>query len=101
MIDPIIALIAFVVFLAIFLSTKYVSLGSLIIMLIFAVEFIIFGQIGRYEFTQTELYEMYAIVVFLSALSWWRHRANIKRLIAGNENKIDFKKIKNKDTKGI
>lgn len=93
-VDPLVFLPVFIIFLIIFLSTKYVSLGSLVIMVVFAVEIIVFGQMGRYDLSQTQLYEMYAIAIILTVLGWWRHRANIQRLLKGTENKIDFSKIK-------
>lgn len=93
-VDPLLFLPVFVIFLIIFLITKYVSLGSLVIMIVFAVEIIVFGQMGRYDLSQPQLYEMYAIAIILAALGWWRHRANIQRLLKGTENKIDFSKIK-------
>ncbi len=93
-VDPIICLTVIVIFLAIFLGTKYVSLGSLTIMIVFVVQVILFGQSGKYGLMNAELYEMYALAFVLAALCWWRHRENIKRLLKGTENKIDFKKIK-------
>ena len=93
-VDPLVFLPVFIIFLIIFLSTKYVSLGSLVIMVVFAVEIIVFGQMGRYDLLQNQLYEMYAIAIILTVLGWWRHRANIQRLLKGTENKIDFSKIK-------
>ena len=83
-----------IIFLFIFLSTKYVSLGSLVIMVVFVIELIIFGQMGRYDLVGNELYEMYVIAIILAAMGWWRHRANIERLLKGTENKINFSKIK-------
>lgn len=93
-VDPLVFLPVFIIFLIIFLSTKYVSLGSLVVMIVFAVEIIVFGQMGRYDLLQNQLYEMYAIAIILTVLGWWRHRANIQRLLKGTENKIDFSKIK-------
>ena len=93
-VDPLICLTILIIFLAIFLTTKYVSLGSLVIMVVFAVELIIFGQHGRYALEANELYEMYALAIVLAIMGWWRHRANIERLLKGTENKINFSKIK-------
>ena len=92
--DPVIFLTILAIFLVIFLTTKYVSLGSLVCVLVFAVEFIIFGQMGKYGVDANQLYEMYGLVIFLAALGWWRHRANIQRLLKGTENKIIFSQIK-------
>ena len=92
--DPVIFLTILAIFLVIFLTTKYVSLGSLVCVLVFAVEFIIFGQMGKYGVDANQLYEMYGLAIFLTALGWWRHRANIQRLLKGTENKIIFSQIK-------
>ena len=93
-IDPVIFLTILAIFLVIFLTTKYVSLGSLICMLVFAVELIIMGQTGKYGVATNCLYEMYGVAIVLTALGWWRHRANIQRLLKGTENKIIFSQIK-------
>lgn len=93
-VDPLICLTILIIFLLIFLTTKYVSLGSLVIMVVFVIELIIFGQMGRYDLVGNELYEMYVIAIILAAMGWWRHRANIERLLKGTENKINFSKIK-------
>lgn len=92
--DPVIFLTILAIFLVIFLTSKYVSLGSLVCVLVFAVEFIIFGQMGKYGVDVNQLHEMYGLVIFLAALGWWRHRANIQRLLKGTENKINFSQIK-------
>lgn len=93
-IDPLIGITIIAIFLIIFFATKYVSLGSIIVMVIFVVELIIFGQTGKYALSGAALYEMYAIAAVLAAMGWWRHRANIVRLLKGTENKINFSKIK-------
>lgn len=93
-IDPLIGITIIAIFLIIFFATKYVSLGSIIVMVIFVVELIIFGQTGKYALSSAALYEMYAIAAVLAAMGWWRHRANIVRLFKGTENKINFSKIK-------
>ncbi|SHJ25730.1 glycerol-3-phosphate 1-O-acyltransferase PlsY [Hespellia stercorisuis] len=81
-----------VVFFGLVLITRYVSVGSLAASLLFAVEIIIYGQMGGFQMTRPLLYEMYAVAVFLAALAWYRHRANIKRLLQGTENKFGSKK---------
>ena len=93
-VDPILFLPVFIIFMIIFLTTRYVSLGSIVIMVVFAIEIIVFGEMGKYALAQSELFEMYAIAIILTALGWWRHRANIQRLLKGTENKIEFSKIK-------
>jgi glycerol-3-phosphate acyltransferase PlsY len=92
-VNPIMFLIIAVVFIAIVWFTQYVSLGSLVIMVLFVIQVILYGQSGGFGLSGVELYEFYAIAVLLAALAFWRHRANIKRLIAGTENKTDIRKI--------
>ena len=92
-VNPVMFLIVAAVFIIIVLTTQYVSLGSLVIMAIFVAEVIIYGQMGGFQLSGTELYEFYAIAIILAALAFWRHRANIKRLLSGTENKTDVRKI--------
>ncbi len=85
-----------VLFFGTFLTTHYVSLGSLLVYAGFMVEMVICGQLGVFQgMTQTNLYEMYAIAAFLTVMAYWKHRENIGRLIKGNERKTYlFKKNK-------
>lgn len=92
-INPIMFLIVAVVFIGIVLITQYVSLGSIIIMILFVIMVVISGQTGELRLPKGDLYEYYAIAIVLALLAIWRHRANIKRLINGTENKTDVKKI--------
>lgn len=92
-IHPVMFLTIAIVFVTILLITKYVSLGSLVIMVLFVIEVIIFGQMGGFGITGTHLMEFYAIAVLLAALAFYRHRENIKRLLSGTENKTDVTKI--------
>lgn len=72
--------------------TRYVSAGSLLVTIIFLAEVICFGQRGGFAMAQPYVYELYLVTFLLMALAWWRHRANIKRLLNGTENKIGFSK---------
>jgi glycerol-3-phosphate acyltransferase PlsY len=92
-IHPVMFLITAVVFVGIVLVTQYVSLGSLIIMVLFVIQVVLYGQSGAFQLTEMELYEYYGIVVLLMVLAFWQHRANIGRLLKGTENKTDFRKI--------
>ena len=92
-INPIMFLVIAIVFVGIVWFTQYVSLGSLIIMLLFVIQVVIYGQMGGFSLTNMELYEFYAIAFVLAALAFWRHGANIKRLLTGTENKTDLRKI--------
>ena len=72
--------------------TSYVSLGSLVITALFMISWIFLGQTGRLALTPAHLPESYVLVFLIVAMAYWRHRANIKRLIAGTESKIGQKK---------
>lgn len=77
-----------IMFFAVFFSTHYVSLGSLIGELLLIAEMIIFGQMGVFDMSQSALIELYMITVLLAALAFWGHRENIKRLIHKEERKV-------------
>lgn len=90
--EPFLFLIVAIVFIMIVAVTRYVSLGSLIIMIVYFVGVVIYGQNGYFVLTQTELYELYAIAAVLTIMAFVKHRANVKRLLNGTENKISFRK---------
>lgn len=76
-----------IVFLGIFFTTHYVSLGSICVYIAFVIELVIIGQLGFLGMSQNELLETYAIAVFLALMAIWRHRENIQRLRQGCERK--------------
>ena len=86
----------FIVFLGIFMTTHYVSLGSLLIYAGFVIQMIIMGQAGFLgDMSQGMLNEMYVIAILMLAMAYWKHRENIKRLLTGTERKTYlFKKNK-------
>ena len=90
--DPRIAITVVLTFILIVVLTRYVSLGSIIIVCEFVILLIVFGQKGDYGLTQAALNEVYVLGVFLAVMAIWRHRANIVRLLNGTENKIFSKK---------
>lgn len=92
-VNPVMFLVVAIVFIAIVWFTQYVSLGSIVIMVLFVIQVVIYGQMDGFGLTGGELYEFYAIAIVLAALAIWRHRANIKRLATGTENKTDLRKI--------
>lgn len=88
---PMIA-IGFVVFFGIVLVTRYVSLGSICLMISFFIELIVFGQLGWYHVEGPLLIEIYVLGFLFMALAIIRHKANIQRLMNGTENKFGIKK---------
>lgn len=81
MIDWRIGVLIGVVFFAVYFLTQYVSLGSVLAAITFAVGFIIFR---RHDFL------VMAGGVFMGALTVFMHRANIKRLLKGEESKTNL-----------
>ena len=62
--------------------TRFISLGSLTMLVSFAIMILIFKPFFPYG--------LWAILIAL--LGIWRHRSNIQRLLQGKENKISFQK---------
>ncbi len=83
-----IGIIALLTFLAIVIVTRYVSLGSMVIVTEFVIFMIVFGQMGWYGMPQGALVEMYVLAALLAGMAIYRHRANIGRLLKGTENRI-------------
>lgn len=80
--NPWIAIIAGGLFFIIFFATRYVSLGSLVLSLCFPICILIFypGQL-----------HLLVLAIIFWLMAWWRHRANIQRLLNGTENRFDKK----------
>ena len=93
---PVFIFVGVIVFFGTFLTTHYVSLGSLLVYLFLVIQLIYCGQTGFFEgMTQPALFEMYAVALFLMAMAYWRHRSNIQKLVTGTERKTYlFKKNK-------
>jgi len=86
------AALCLLVFITIVAICRYVSLGSMVISVIFLAGLVVEGQLGWFGVSQNYLFEMYAIGLLFTASAFFKHRANIKRLQSGTENKIKFSK---------
>lgn len=86
-----ICLVAFIIVVAV---TRFVSLGSLVVVSLFLIGMIIFGGRGDYGLASRYLTEFYVLSAAVTAMAFWRHKANIVRLIHGNENKISIGHVK-------
>lgn len=82
-------LAAFIIIVAL---TKYVSLGSITVVVGFFIEALIFGNMGLLDIDVHLLPEFYLYAAILMILALWRHKENIKKLLNGTERKISFKK---------
>lgn len=89
---PITAPLCFVLFVGVIALTRYVSLGSILVVLLYLVQVIIFGQRGWLGLDAAYLPEFYIVSACFTVMGLWRHRANMKRLLTGTENKIGVKK---------
>jgi len=78
-VDPLLGGIAIALCLIVIAVTKYISLGSMTMLFSFTV-LICFVRNGQWFLC------IFAVVLFVFSVV--RHRANIKRLLEGNENKI-------------
>ena len=85
-----------IMFFGAFLTTHFVSLGSLLVYAGFMIEIVVCGQTGVFgQLTQMQLNEMYAVAAFLTIMAYWKHKENIVRLLHGEERKTYlFKKNK-------
>ncbi|MBP3737215.1 MAG: glycerol-3-phosphate 1-O-acyltransferase PlsY [Lachnospiraceae bacterium] len=78
-----------------FIATHYVSLGSLVLYAGLVVLMVGMGQGGCFApAPQGVLTEMYIVQLLLSAMAFYKHRANIGRLLSGTENKTYLLKKK-------
>ncbi|WP_461811819.1 glycerol-3-phosphate 1-O-acyltransferase PlsY [Faecalimonas sp.] len=91
-VNPKVALVAMLTFIVIVGITRYVSLGSIILVIIFGIGMVVQGEVFGTTLTQSQQYELYTLSVFLVILAVYKHRENIKRLCNGTENKLKFGK---------
>ena len=76
---PPMAVLCLLLFIVVVAVTRYVSLGSILVMLCF--------------------FEAYMVGALFAVMGIWRHKANIGRLLTGTENKFSFSKSGNLEKK--
>lgn len=91
---PMAAPICLALFIGSIAITRYVSLGSILVVISYLMQVVIFGQMGYLHIDEVYLPEFYIVSACFTAMGLWRHRANIKRLLSGTENKLGAKKEK-------
>lgn len=89
---PIAAPICLVLFIGAVGLTRYVSLGSILVVVSYLIQVVALGQTGHLGVAEAYLPEFYIVSACFTAMALWRHRANIKRLLTGTENKFGMKK---------
>jgi len=78
---PEIAAGVFVLWIVVGLVTRYVSVASMVAAVAFVVSAVVTGQ----------PWPVVAFTVFATGVVFWRHRANIARLRAGTENRLNLR----------
>ena len=89
---PISAPVSLVVFIGAVAITRYVSLGSILVVCSYLIQVIIFGQLGYLHLAGGALVEFYIVSACFTGMALWKHKENIKRLVNGTENKLGAKK---------
>lgn len=72
--------------------TRYVSLGSILVVCTYLIQVLVFGQLGILPVSGALLTEFYIVSACFTLLALWQHRANIGRLLRGTESKFGAKK---------
>ncbi|HIQ91650.1 MAG TPA: glycerol-3-phosphate 1-O-acyltransferase PlsY [Candidatus Copromonas avistercoris] len=83
-----VTLVCAAVFLGTVIITRYVSLGSIFVVILFFIQMVLYESMGAYQVAPGSRLEFYALAGVLTGMAIWRHRANIRRLFAGTENKL-------------
>ncbi len=81
-----------ILFFGIAIITRYVSLASLSIATCLFIESAIFAYHDGYNLSDSARLEFCVLTFVIMILAYYKHRANIVRLIHGNENKFGVKK---------
>lgn len=92
---PISAPASLVLFILAVAITRYVSLGSILVVCSYLVQVIVFGQLGYLHLEGAYRIEFYIVSACFTVMALWKHRENIKRLLNGTENKFGMKKKEN------
>lgn len=87
LLSPLALLISVIVFVTTIYYSRYVSLGSIVAAVVLAVSQLVVNL--QNDFAELP---MLIMTVLLAIFIILKHKQNIKRLLAGNENKISFKK---------
>ena len=93
MCDPIVFLILFTIFVLIVLGTKYISLGSVMCMLLYPIVLDSTTKLAtKFGFGEQSTSPYIIFTVLMAVIIVAKHWTNIKRLMNGTESKFSFKK---------
>ena len=82
---PVAFVLVFIIFLLVLFTTRYVSLSSMTAASSLPFILLILDKLGRPYKPQ-----LLVLSIFIALLIIFTHRSNIKRLLAGNENRVRF-----------
>lgn len=84
----------FSLFVILFLTLHYVSLGCMVAYIFFVIETFIYGNLGLLGKTLSkgQLAEIYILAVLMCLLAIFQHRKNVVRLLKGEESKTFLSK---------
>lgn len=88
---PLAAPLCLVLFIGAVAITRYVSLGSILVVTAYIIQTLIFNHFGLLNVAPAYILEYDILVACFTAMAIWRHRANIVRLMNGTENKFGKK----------
>ena len=89
-----IMLICLAVFLVSVAATKYVSVGSLVVLVTYFIWGGGDGERGGFHVDGSHLTEMYVLAALVVVSAFYKHKANIGRLMNGTENKLSVGRSK-------
>ena len=89
---PLFIPVGLILFSSVFFTTHYVSLGSLLVYAGFMIQLVVMGPTGFFHMEQTALLALYAVGGFLTVMAYVKHRANIGRLLRGEERRTYLSK---------
>ena len=92
-VDIPVGLVCLAVFALTVYKTRYVSLGSILVMITMLIGCVLHCLFGDgYGLLPERCMEFVILTVLISGMGIWRHHTNIKRLLSGTENKVGSKK---------
>ncbi len=83
--------ISALIFFPVVLITRYVSLGSVLFVIGFLIQIIVFNHLGYMHLDPDYILEFNIVAACFTAMAVFRHRQNIVRLVKGTENKFGQK----------
>lgn len=81
-----------ILFLVIVIATKYISLGSIITSAVFPLLCFAQWRMGFLRVSDGAIVEFVIVAIVVAAINVFQHRANISRLLAGQENRFSVGK---------